>query len=122
MKDFFIKTFGGLAFNYYFRHWIFGLIFPIILFSMATEDYISFLEIFLIIVNTFLYPYSRFVYEKICNFILGDNFFIVNTVFLLTTKMISMLICWTGAIFIAPIGLSYLYYHHSKYLRNIQNS
>lgn len=27
---------------------------------------------------------------------------------------VTMLLCWAFAIFIAPIGLAYLYYHHSK--------
>jgi hypothetical protein len=25
-----------------------------------------------------------------------------------------MLLCWSMALFIAPVGLAYLYYHHSK--------
>jgi hypothetical protein len=29
-------------------------------------------------------------------------------------KIFTMVICWACAIFIAPIGLAYLYYHHTK--------
>jgi hypothetical protein len=29
-------------------------------------------------------------------------------------KLMTMTLCWSGAIFIAPVGLAYLYYHHSK--------
>ena len=66
------------------------------------------------IVSTFLYPYSRFVYESIVGFIMGENIFFVNAVFMLVTKFITMSVCWVFAIFVAPIGLAYLYYHFSK--------
>jgi hypothetical protein len=33
---------------------------------------------------------------------------------MLFVKVITMALCWCFAIFIAPIGLGYLYYHHSK--------
>lgn len=64
--------------------------------------------------STLLYPYSRFVYESIVRFIMGENVFFVNAIFMLITKFITMLMCWGVAIFVAPIGLAYLYYHHSK--------
>lgn len=32
----------------------------------------------------------------------------------LLVKSMTMMVCWTGAIFIAPVGLAYLYFHHSK--------
>ena len=65
-------------------------------------------------INTFLYPYSRFVYESVVDFVLGENVFIVNVIFMLAIKLVSMLFCWLFAIFIAPFGLAYLYYRHSK--------
>lgn len=40
--------------------------------------------------------------------------FFVNALFLLAIKIITMLICFGFAMFIAPIGLIYLYYYHSK--------
>lgn len=68
----------------------------------------------LLAINTFLYPYSRFVYESIVSFIMGNNVFFVNAIFMVVVKIFTMLLCWSFAIFIAPIGLAYLYYHHSK--------
>jgi hypothetical protein len=70
--------------------------------------------ILILMINSLLYPYARFVYESIVNFIMGDNMFIVNAVLMLFIKLITMAICWCAAIFIAPVGLAYLYYHHSK--------
>jgi hypothetical protein len=32
-------------------------------------------------------------------------------------KIVTMMMCWMGAIFFAPLGLAYLYLHHSGKLR-----
>ncbi|EAA7274365.1 hypothetical protein B6G11_01825 [Salmonella enterica] len=33
---------------------------------------------------------------------------------MLMAKVITMCLCWIFSIFIAPVGLAYLYYYHSK--------
>ncbi|MCT7505313.1 hypothetical protein N5T62_04395 [Aliarcobacter cryaerophilus] len=33
---------------------------------------------------------------------------------MMIVKFMTVVICWAMAIFIAPIGLAYLYYYHSK--------
>ncbi|ABE53889.1 conserved hypothetical protein [Shewanella denitrificans OS217] len=68
----------------------------------------------LLIANTLLYPYSRFVYENVVGFILGRQVFFVNAIFMLVVKLFTMALCWCLAIFIAPIGLLYLYFRNSK--------
>jgi len=116
MNSFFSKTFGGLLPSYYLRHWLFGLIFTLPLLYLAIGDQSApFFIIPLCLVNTFLYPYSRFVYEQLIGYICGDNIFIVNAIFGLLLKLITMWLCWSLAIFIAPIGLGYLYFYHSRY-------
>jgi len=110
------KTFGGLSAQYYVRNFLFGLIFPaFIVFMMSRgNNGMTGGMAALLLVNTLLYPYARFVYESVVGFILGSNTFFVNAVLMLFVKAITMLLCWAFAIFIAPIGLAYLYYHHSK--------
>jgi hypothetical protein len=66
------------------------------------------------VVSAFLYPYSRFIYESIVDFILGSNTFFVNAILVLFFKFLTMALCFSFAIFIAPIGLAYLYFYHSK--------
>ena len=66
------------------------------------------------ILSQILYPYSRFVYHSITDFIFRNNMFIVNAFLMLILKFLMMMICWFVAIFVAPIGLLYLYYHHTK--------
>lgn len=73
--------------------------------------------LFFTIASTLLYPYSRFVYESIIGFVMGENVFFVNAILMLITKFFTMTMCWVFAIFVAPIGFAYLYYHHSKAMR-----
>lgn len=113
------KTFGGLTRQYYIRQLFFG--------SMFLAFYIWFLfgtghagqqptkALILsawFIVNTLLYPYSRFVYESIVGFIIGNNVFFGNVFVMLFVKAITMALCWVFAMFIAPIGLGYLYFRN----------
>ena len=111
------KTFGGLSFQYYIRNFLFGLIFPVLIISILLSGEaaeITFPLMFSCIVNTVLYPYSRFVYESVIGFIVGDNFFITDGLVFMITKIMSMAFCWAAALFIAPVGLVYLYFYHSK--------
>ena len=110
------KTFGGLSLQYYVRQFLFGLVFPAFaLFMLSRGPHpIQISVIALFIVNSLLYPYSRFVYEGVVGYLIGQNAFFVNVFFMLFVKAITMLLCWSFALFVAPIGLAYLYYHHSK--------
>ena len=110
------KTLAGLSPQYYFRQFFFGLVVAALVFFISTQGDRSMplSMLFLTAVSTLLYPYSRFVYESIVGFIMGDNVFFVNAIFMLISKFFTMVMCWAFAIFIAPIGLAYLYYHHSK--------
>ncbi len=113
------KTLGGLSKAYYFRNFLFGLPIYVLLVVMITNqgERLDSTTIFAVIMYTvcqFLYPYSRFVYESVVDFIMGDTVFFINIVAFLWTKVISVLLCWIFGIFIAPIGLLYLYFYHSK--------
>ncbi|MGV7209322.1 hypothetical protein ACLB1G_15855 [Oxalobacteraceae bacterium A2-2] len=116
MNDVLAKTFGGLSKQYYFRQLFFAGLITLVWYlatqSMPLERRLP--QALWIGLNTLLYPYSRFVYESVIRFIVGQNFFIVNGVLFLATKLVSMLMCYFLAMFIAPVGLAYLYYHHSK--------
>jgi predicted membrane protein len=116
MHSLFQKTFGGLSTPYYFRQLFFSLIIAAFLIITGTQDgrSIPLRSLFFIMVSTLLYPYSRFVYESIAGFIIGNNVFFVNALVLLATKFITMLMCWTFALLVAPVGLLYLYFHHSR--------
>ena len=116
-KAIFEKTFGGLSREYYFREFIFGLIFVVLFFYPYYAKGMTIPPIGVIltaILSQILYPYSRFVYHSITDFIFGNNMFIVNVFLMLILKFLMMMICWFFAIFVAPIGLLYLYYHQAE--------
>lgn len=114
------KTFGGLNKAYYFRHLFFGLIIYIIFevtmyhASVGVIDS-RFIGVTLVLtLFLLLYPYSRFVYESIIDYIMGDNVFYVNAILLLFVKIMMMLFCFAFSWAIAPIGLIFLYFYHTK--------
>ncbi|MCB9061537.1 MAG: hypothetical protein H6622_08455 [Halobacteriovoraceae bacterium] len=120
MNLFLRKTFGGLNTSYYFRQLFFGALiggFPIYSFIQNFEQTDIGILIFLLI-STLLYPYSRFVCERIVGFILGENQIIVNSILFLLVKYFTMAICFAFAIFIAPLGLIYLYVYHTKAIKS----
>ena len=45
---------------------------------------------------------------------MGGNVFFVNAILMLMVKGFTMAMCWSFAIFIAPVGLAYLYWHNSR--------
>jgi hypothetical protein len=104
------KTFGGLSKSYYHRQLFFGMFFALIicLVQGGPPLYIY----ILLFINALLYPYARFVYEGIAGAIMGDTVVILSGP-MLAIKFMMMAMCFVLAIFIAPIGLAYLYWHHS---------
>jgi hypothetical protein len=115
MGPLFSKTFGGLSGWYYLRHFLFGLIIPgLAYFAIKDSANPPPFHIYLLCAtNSVLYPYARFVYEGITDYILGTNVFYVDAWLLLAWKLLTMFLCWAFAIFIAPVGLAYLYIYHS---------
>ncbi|OUR59794.1 hypothetical protein A9Q74_16260 [Colwellia sp. 39_35_sub15_T18] len=112
MKEFFANTFGGLKTEYLIRQYIFGICLGLFFMYLKTQNgnELDFSTAFMLLISTLLYPYSRFVYESAIQFILGENTFFVNGFIMIFVKAITMFICWAAAIFIAPIGLAYLYF------------
>jgi hypothetical protein len=116
VNNFISKTLGGLSKQYYFRQLFFGLLFfsLMVWLAMQSSGALNVEGLIISFISTLLYPYSRFVYESIIGFVMGDNTFHVNSIVFLVFKVLIMAMCWGLSIFIAPIGLLYLYYHHSK--------
>ncbi|EOT5828961.1 hypothetical protein ACND7Z_003784 [Escherichia coli] len=111
------RTFGGLSRECYFRHFIFGLIFPAMI-VLAGRGNIHFPLLITLIVNTLLYPYSRFVYETLIGFLLGRNVFFVPAFLMVLVKLMTMAFCWGLAVFIAPVGLAYIYWRTKDVQQN----
>lgn len=120
MSSVIAKTFGGLEPSYYFRNLFFALIFPafyaFVFSRMPKPMPLAALTVIVVLftLNTLLYPFSRFMYERVVGFIMGENVFFVNAILMLFVKLMTMAVCWAFAIFIAPVGLLYLYVHHTR--------
>lgn len=126
------KTFGGLNRAYYFRHFVFACVIAVVFIGIqmsssatlvakgvANPENASFFgaNLFMyvmIAICAVLYPYAMFVYEGIVNFIMGDNVFFINAFVLLAWKFFVMLMMFAFSPIVAPVGLLYLYYHHTK--------
>ena len=78
MSSFLRKTFGGLSLSYYLRQLFFGGLITALFFwvQMQATGHIDVMTAIIVVLNVFIYPYSRFVYESIVGFILGDNVFL----------------------------------------------
>ncbi|MDR0666011.1 MAG: hypothetical protein LBF71_01230 [Campylobacteraceae bacterium] len=123
--SFISKTFGGLSASYLVRQYIFGIILGGFFIYLDISRGVNIPYILFAVVSTILYPYSRFVYESIIDFIFGNNI-IVFTGFLLLImlfiKLIIIIFCWSFSIVIAPIGLLFLYFYHTRKESNQKNS
>jgi len=112
-----MDLFKGLTKEYYFRQLLFGfLMFGAMVFLINQGKGIDrqFGLIVFWLISTFLYPYARFAYESIIEFFMGDNVFFTNTIFFMAVKILTMFLCWGFAIFIAPVGLLFIYLHQRK--------
>jgi len=118
MSSVFKKTFGGLSKDYLFRQYFFGLvIFGLFAFmtlnGKANDQYATIKLVFAGFCLIF-YPYAHFVYDSIVGFIMGNNVFFVNGNFMILWKFLRMIFIFGFSLFIAPLGLTYLYFHHSR--------
>lgn len=112
------KTFGGLTRAFYWRQFFFGLfIYGLCLYLISLGkqpfwDKVGIVAVFTLM--QFLYPYARFVYHSITDFLLGNNVYFFNAFFLLLFRGLMAVLCWYFSPLIAPLGLAYLYFYHSK--------
>lgn len=116
MKDILAKTFGGLTNQYLARQLFFGIAMAVAFIALTQRGPAGPGAGFIVMMLTcaVLYPYSRFVYESIFNFLIGDNFFMLPAVPMMMAKIFTMIVCFALAPLIAPIGLAYLYFRHGR--------
>ncbi|MBC9129996.1 hypothetical protein JMI89_04970 [Frischella sp. Ac48] len=105
-----MKTILGLNIRVYIQHFLFGIVIFIAVYIFALTP-ISGIKINVPLllnfsINTLLYPFSRYAYEAILNYIFSEKTAIwVNIKLFMIIKFFTILLCWGLAIIIAPIGL-----------------
>lgn len=118
MKTILAKTFGGLDKAYYFRQLFFGALLPAFIIFMTSQSPTAkpmpVSAMFYLGLNTLLYPYSKFVWDSVKDFLMGNTVITLALPLFFVVKLFTVVICWGLAIFIAPIGLVWLWWHHSK--------
>ena len=104
------RNLPGLPARVYFRHLFFASLFTALVCSMMSGSPVPLPAgaYVLFIVNTLLYPFARFIYERAVGFVLGENMFVVPALFLLFGKVMTMGLCWGLAMVLGPAGLLYV--------------
>ena len=114
-------AFKGLKPSYYWRHFILGGILPIIfigygIYSLFHNPNVTLYDVvttsFLLLTMLVLYPFSRFAYESIVEFVMGNNVIIANAMLIFIYKYLSYALLLTLSWFIAPIGMIILFFYN----------
>lgn len=112
------RSFGGLRGEFYLRQLVFGVAIAAVMFWMKTLGRPATSSLLIVLtVNALLYPYARFVWISICDFILGETVLYLPAAIVLFAKLVTMFFCFTLAVLIAPLGLLYLYLSHDRRAR-----
>ncbi|WP_319380055.1 hypothetical protein [Thiomicrorhabdus sp.] len=108
------KSFGGLTTKFYIQHFIWGLLFGV-LFILSTSKG-ELIPILLGVLNTLLYPYSRFGLESGLNKLFGGDGdgALMDVKFIFLEKFVAILVSWFFALIIAPFSLAYIYHLNNK--------
>lgn len=126
-------AFKGLKPSYYWRHFVLGAIVPVIFIAIQiyssiknpdissgaalyylARSIIGFLSLLV------LYPFSRFAYESIVEFIMGNNVLFANAGLFFLYKYISYAILFCLSWFIAPIGMIILFFYNKHQFKLAQ--
>lgn len=130
VKGFLGKTIGGLSREYYWRHFFFAVViftlpFLVLSYVLQSEDLdfslnpnVLIMAAMVAVLLCFIYPYSRFTYDRIMGFIMGDTLYLINPIVLLIWRFFVFIICMQFAFVLAPLGLIYLYFYHTKQERS----
>lgn len=119
----------GLNPSYYWRHFVLGGILPILIIAMGiyllfndpnTTLYDVVTTSFLILTLMVLYPFSRFAYESVVEFIMGNNVIIANGLVFFLYKYFSYAILFMLSWFVAPIGMIILFFYNKHQFKLAQ--
>lgn len=100
--------FGSVDRAYLIRGWVIGGIFFALL-LMASGGSNTSLTI-LYAINTVLFPFSKLVWDELKGFALGQTMLVLPALFLYIAKLFVNVLLWGFAIFIAPVGILWVWY------------
>ncbi len=110
------RIFGALQPTYLIRAYVISAVFMAMMVWLVlypakgeplTIDRIAPLVIFGI--GALLFPFSKLVWDEIKRVMMGGNVFILPVIILMPLKLIVNYALWCFSIFIAPLGIAYLW-------------
>ena len=60
-------------------------------------------------VGALLFPFSKLVWDEIKRVMMGETVFFMNAIILMVLKVLVNFFLWSFSIFIAPLGIAYLW-------------
>ncbi len=112
--NFLRRIFGGVQPSYIVRSYLIGLIFFALIVGMAlsaeTKNGTPIGLIVFAVLNTLLFPFAKLIWDELRNLAFGNNVIFMNAIFLFMLKWFVNAMLWAFAIFVAPIGILYLWF------------
>ncbi|MGL0936135.1 hypothetical protein ACSTEA_22540 [Vibrio vulnificus] len=112
MKQAILSAFGGLDKSYLIKQYAIGILVCVI-YALIVRKYGQGFGLYAVVtfsLNTLLYPYSRYLFESLVKFVFGNTRFDKGAGILIAIKLLSIVFCWSAALFIAPFGLLYIHF------------
>ncbi|HHF2906887.1 TPA: hypothetical protein ACPJZ5_004752 [Vibrio diabolicus] len=116
MKKAILNAFSGLDKSYLTKQYIIGILVCVV-YVFIVRKYGQGLGLYTLLsfaINTLLYPYSRYLFESLIKFLFGNTRFDKSSGVLMVLKLLSVVFCWSTALFIAPFGLLYIHFRGSR--------
>lgn len=119
--SFFNRTFGSLEPKYLIRAYVLSagfmalMVWMLFYLTEPSPDKNPLPILVFFGAGALLFPFSKLVWDEIKRVMMGGNVFFLNAFVLLFAKLIINYLLWSFSLFIAPIGLAYLWFrnrHH----------
>ena len=110
---FIARILGGLNARFLVRAWLIGAVFwglfAWVLVNHGSEPNRYLPTLAFLAVSTVLFPLSKLVWNELRGFVLGENIMVLPLILLMPAKLIVNYVLWFMAVFIAPLGIAYVW-------------
>lgn len=116
--QFFNRVFGAVNRAYLVRAYVIGVaIFAFLVWAMSSyldsnpDKQFNHYGIFTYFaICTVLFPFAKLAWDQLRDFAMGGNLIVMNAIFLLMLKVWINAFLWSSAVFVAPLGMFWLWY------------
>ncbi len=110
----FQRIFSGVRTSYLIRAYIIGAIFFLLMASVSlsaqAKNGTPYGAITFAALSTVLFPFAKLVWDELRDLAIGNNMIFMNAILLFMLKWFVNAFLWTFAIFVAPLGVLYLWF------------